>query len=335
MSRVSPRLKRHALIALLCAVPLLLFAVIRETYKWQPRTLPISTFGILGQISWVPDGKTLLVAVDDKLQFWDTTRFQLIRTADVSTDYFTLLRDYKLLYKRKGWTCCFVWDLQKQKDVSNLDMDDLADFVSKDNQIIKNQIINGNLELKFLDLHGHLLKNLIIKPRPGTEFNKNFYNWPFSPDASIGVIQAFNEANGKLAGLMFFNPHDAKPLFFLPQFAFPIGYVPSCFSPDSKTLLICGDGGCQLRDAQTGRLKVSIKDVRIKTDLHLLLPNGNKNWLLGYSDVLNSIFVWDTATGKLLREIKADPNIHDIALSPDGSTLAVKTPNSVKLYRMR
>ncbi len=350
--------KRRAGIAVLLLIPLLLFAVIRERRSWQPRTLPLSAdTKIIYQLLWMPDSKTLLVedSINDQLQFWDTDKKVLSRSLNVDADpgSLRLLPNGSLLYHdsgtKSGCDCWTIWDLQKKKPVPLRIPISPSEFfnynISTDGkQMIEGQQKGDSIMISTLDrATGRLLTTSEIKPPSGKTFEDG--NLAMSGNSGAAMLDDKLDRNQNSIGILLFEAQAAKRNVFLPASLLPPSHQLISFSTDGTTFFISGKGGCQLRDAQTGKLKISVHHPMITPWMRWLQSSGSKPWLLAYDTFENEkagilhkdiiFYIWDIATGKLLREVKVNQCIYAMALSPDGSTLAVSTQNSVKLYRMR
>lgn len=343
MSRLSPLAKRRALIALLGLVPLVLFAVIREKHSWQPRVLSFSAN--VGQVFWMPDGKTLLMQTSKQLQFWDANNKVLLDSIslapDIPIDWLSLSSNGLLAYHSQSGCglqrdCLIIWDLQHKKRVSLLSLAPPYIFSPDGKQIITGKAGKNSFEIRRFDVFsGQLLQKVPITAPPYETFlSAPSIIWYPSYDGKRGLfsipshnlkpyVAVFDISNGK---------HGA----YLLRSSLPPNFSAD-FASDSKTLIINGFHMCELRDSQCGKLKIRISSSDKNANMHWSLFAGNEQWLFGFdmSGGGRDIFVWETSTGNLLRKMQVADGIRSIDLSPDGATLAVSTRNNVKLYRMR
>lgn len=360
--------KRRAAIALLIAVPLLLFAVVREKHSWQPRTLPIAGGS---ELQWMPDSKALLVRMTDEVYLWDTNKKELRHSFKISGSM-----DFPINLAPSGVLACAVegrfphvcdlmvdlWDLRQDKRILAPNIMYPCAFTRDGREIV-------NLEegiVRRFDIHtGKLLKNINLKLPPKTFINGYFgpgnggtcSGVPpafglLSPDGTTGMVNLYRESNqpvyrGWANGLIYppiidslllFDAQTGQHLVRLPAAVLPKSFDTSVsnFSDDNQLFVVSSAGGCQLRETRTGKLKMTIHHPAITDSTYWLLPSCDEPWLLGYfpNGGSNSVLVWNTLTGKLLREINVGA-INSIALSPDASTLAVSTEEATKLYRTR
>jgi WD40 repeat protein len=111
--------------------------------------------------------------------------------------------------------------------------------------------------------------------------------------------------------------HDGKAVFCV------------AFTPDGKTLASGGwDGNVRLWEAATGRLLKTLEGPEQRVYCLTFAPDGTRIFAGGF----RFIHVWDTATGKALRRLRARPDpdgperippLSDLVVSPDGRVVAV------------
>ena len=125
---------------------------------------------------------------------------------------------------------------------------------------------------------------------------------------------------------------DVDPAATLPVLRGHTSYVyPVSFSPDGPWLASGGwDGTARLWDAATGEPCATLAHPsptgHPATVWHLAFgPDGT--WLVTAWPQDNRLRVWDTATGRVRREVAVAPgsSIHNLALSPDGTRAAEMT----------
>lgn len=345
LSTPSYRLKRRALIGLLCLAPLVLFAVTREKLSWKPRFLPLPSSLLATDVAWMADNRTLAIRTRDKvvrhntLQFWDAKSFSLVRSAHLKDGEFA---EY---FARSGLISVYNWpkggtlslsmkELNSGKTVSSFDFEyqeSLRHSADGRAFCVVKQNTSGPWPLRIYQVSPlRLLREPTIQPPPQMRFVQTS---AVSPDLKIVTLDCSSASRSGLKGMLLFDTEKKKRLTFLRSAYLPPTPVPS-FSDDSQTLLIGGYGIAQLRDARSGQLKRSLRAPTTALMRQLHLPSGKENWLIGCA--VQSIFVWNAASGQLLREIKLPSRAETLSLAPDGSTLAVITDkNEVFLCRMR
>ncbi len=111
----------------------------------------------------------------------------------------------------------------------------------------------------------------------------------------------------------------------------------AALASDGKTLALASTNQtCHLWDATTGRGLHSLAFRRsLDGGPRCLAFSPDGRWLAGASNghYRPDIWIWDTATGKLIREWRSETWAMALAFSPDGKTLAVADErNSIRLW---
>ncbi|MFM9885782.1 MAG: toll/interleukin-1 receptor domain-containing protein, partial [Burkholderiales bacterium] len=127
---------------------------------------------------------------------------------------------------------------------------------------------------------------------------------------------------------------DAQSLALKASVAGSIGSVSAAaFSPDGKTLATAGVGGITLRDAQTAQVQSVIDGYRGGATRLVWHPDGKTIFFAGIND--GALFVADLSNPKQPIALQVHQRgIRDIAISPDGSTIAIAADGErrVKLW---
>ena len=99
-----------------------------------------------------------------------------------------------------------------------------------------------------------------------------------------------------------------------------VGTLATVFSPDSRLLATCGDGGVvRLWDIQTGRLHAALKGHTTTVHAIAFSPDGG-TVATGSND--RTVRLWDVATGQERVAFKRfRQNVRAVAFSPDGNAL--------------
>ncbi|GAB4524173.1 MAG: hypothetical protein OHK0046_38730 [Anaerolineae bacterium] len=102
------------------------------------------------------------------------------------------------------------------------------------------------------------------------------------------------------------------------------------FAPDGRT--VATNRYLQLWDAQTGDLLTSFDDQQGNQTLVIFAPNGRV--VASVSERANTIMIWETATGNLLRELTGHTDsIRSLSYSLDGSyLLSASADGTVRLW---
>ncbi len=344
LNKFSPRTKRRAVIVLLCVVPLLLFAVIREKHSWQPRTLLLPPTSKAMDVKWLADNRTLAVNVSDKvasqstLQFWDAKTSSLVGSPDFKGREFGRYFPHSgavALYKtlKSDQTQLIMEDLKSRKQLCSFDFGIQETLLHTDDGrafcVIKKNTNGTWLSRVYQVAPRRLLREAKIQP---PQQMRIFSFQAISPNLKIVALNCISAFSNQKDGLLLFDTQTGKHLTFLSSPHIPSPMVTS-FSDDSQDVMIAGYGMAQLRNAHTGQLKHSFRSPPMTIIRQLQLPTGDRHWLLGVEE--RSVFVWDARSGKLLREIKLRNWAMTFSLSPDQSTLAIVTDkNEVLLCRM-
>jgi len=150
----------------------------------------------------------------------------------------------------------------------------------------------------------------------------------FSPDGQLLVtrgeadktVRVWSVKDGQLCFTKFI------PLVPPPQ---PICFA---FSPDGQLLAVgYADGAVRIFNAKDGQPKRTLRHSPRVNWLGLIAfsPNG-KLLAQTWDDYIiedHRVFVWEVATGKLVRELKSNNQTMSIAFSPNGKQLVVAEPN--------
>jgi FOG: WD40 repeat len=154
------------------------------------------------------------------------------------------------------------------------------------------------------------------------------YRITFSPDGQLLVTRGGADKTVKVwsveDGQLLYEIHIA--LVPPPQ---PICFA---FSPDGRLLAVgYADGAVRIFNAADGQLKRTLRNSPRVNWLGLIVfsPDG-KLLAQTWDDFLiedHRVFVWEVATGKLVRELKNSNQTMSLAFSPSGKQLVVAEPN--------
>src|SRR5262249_51556200 len=266
-------------------------------------------FGGTG-VSFLPDGKTVVAAQAQAVQFWEARTGRLLREIDLgplSANLLALSRDGKRLAvagsltdeTQPGWrVVARVLDSASGKEVRTFDRD-LRDGVhdlvlSADGKLLMSLGRNGALRIEEVETGAELLRQQV----PG----------------DVLAYLALSADNSTLAVAS--GPNTRKLFVWKWQTgAEPTGLkVPDrvgrglAFSPDGKRLAECTDDGPTVRlwDVESGRLlhKLEPPDREIHGHYHAAFsPDGKTLAAAGSGNRHSAVHLWDPATGKLVKRL--------------------------------
>ncbi|MBI3469081.1 MAG: PD40 domain-containing protein, partial [Planctomycetes bacterium] len=153
-----------------------------------------------------------------------------------------------------------------------------------------------------------------------------FWSIGFSPDGTM-LVTTSGTFGGQPSDLRVWDPEMRQELF---HFRHPSGVLVAKFSPDGKTLAAGNwDGTISLWEVATWRELRVLKAHESVVRSVAFSPDSEK---LVTSCVDGSVKLWDVATGAVESEVSHGGYVNEIALSPDGKTLATAGERPVKLW---
>ncbi|KAF2197381.1 WD repeat-containing protein-like protein [Delitschia confertaspora ATCC 74209] len=131
-------------------------------------------------------------------------------------------------------------------------------------------------------------------------------------------------ATGKDNTIVIYETETYKPLQFLAEHEAGVSYV--AWSPDDSKVISCcrqQENSARIWDVQTGRCLSCISDFTYPVTAAQWAPDGN-GVVIGSQDTHCALALWDPDEGNVIYKWKRDNmRVNDLAISPDGSYLAV------------
>lgn len=287
--------------------------------------------GTVYPVAFSPDGKLLAAGTDrGKLKVWDIAGGKFV--ADLKGHEQVLLwavafsPDGKFLASGASDKTARVWDLATSKETATIDT--FSDRVtgvafSPDGKTLA-AVCNDNSAVLF-DIAANKVKFNLNKHTASVR------GVAFSPDGkSVATV-------GKDNQVLIWNTQTGKPRLGI---TFKEILYSCVFSPDGKQLIVAGGEEFQGKDNS-----IKVIDLEKKGQPVLLKGHTSSIWSLslsadgktlassGYHD--ETARLWDLEAKASKGVLKAGKDVHTVAISPDGKTLAVAGGGSVLLYMVK
>ncbi len=161
--------------------------------------------------------------------------------------------------------------------------------------------------------------------RSFVEHTSNVLSLAVTPNGKVLV-------SGALDGIRMWDLLQQRPLGILTRFDNSINTV--AISPDGQTLA-SGDniGVIKLWDLSSGRLIRTIAGAHYNTVTKIVFTPDGRTFVSASRD--RTIKVWNVTTGQSVRTLTGDNNwVNDIAINPNGQTLASAARDGIKLWNL-
>lgn len=122
-----------------------------------------------------------------------------------------------------------------------------------------------------------------------------------------------------------------KPIHYLEEHEDGVCYV--AWSPDDSKIITCcsqQESSARIWDVKTGDCQVCISDFTYTVTTAEWAPNG-EGIVIGSQDTKYGLALWDTA-GNLVHKWNEEIRVHDLAITADGSRLAVLLESRILVY---
>ena len=285
---------------ILLALPLALFAIIRERRSWQPRTFQVEPSQVAQwflQMAFSADGKRLILRPLGPLKFLD------IATGKIWPDV-----------------------PQRTTDFAN----EYSAVLSPNEKTVASMANAGRLEL--WDVAHNKLKRTLSHPIP---HELSTVCVAFSPDG-----QTLAESRGEsgnysrhISGsILLWDTQTGKLKRTLSSGGNTI--IEILFALDGRTMIGSGLYAAQMWDVSSGKLRFKVANDGLPGSVVALSNDGK----LLVSRLRGAIKLWNAQTGHLLRQFEGnEKSVKDVTFAPNGKTLAVlsngnRIPANVSVY---
>jgi WD40 repeat protein len=251
------------------------------------------------------DGSKVLSGSSDKtLKLWDESTGQLLRTVNGHSGSVTAVAfasDGSKLLSGSDDKTLKLWDARSGQPLRTLkghsDSVSAAAFSPDGGRIVSGDVDKA---LKLWDAStGQLLHNLAGHTNAVGSVRFSPGGGEILSGSSDGTFKLWDVPSGRL----------------LRSYETSGGLSSAVLSPDARTVLAAGGEALELWDVATGEMLHTF-GIRLSAVVAVALsPDGTKV-LSGSND--NTIKLWDAATGRLARVIKASDAVTSIAFSPEG-----------------
>jgi WD40 repeat protein len=327
-------LKRNQLFRIAAlALPLLLFVVIYQKRKWQPRTLhlPTEPFAEVTRVTFSPDGRWAVIAAEgtttEAIFVWDVQSRKLIRTIHPSTSLSGLYtvrftpRSHSLVLGgvHQNFQVTNLYNIQTGKVVRRLPWQTTVfDFTSNERWMafssIRDEVILEDLSKsqKVSYRQGAFPKNALDTfSLNGEALRGTIYNIAFSPNEKILAVARAT------AEVQLWEVETRHLLQTLKGHRKPVTCI--AFSPDGKWLA----SGSNIKPWGARYYYRSEKPKKLVDAIISAKPDPR-------------VLLWDLKTGKVIQSFDTDTDgIRDVAFSPDGTWLACTTNDTnIRLWNI-
>jgi WD40 repeat protein len=282
-------------------------------------------------VAFSPDGKLLAAGTErGALKVWDiaarkfTADLKGLEDALVWTVAFSA--DGKFLASGASDNTARVWDLASSKEIARIDTfgDRVTGVAFSPDGTLLAACSNDGSALLF-DLAAKKVKHNLNKHTASVR------GVAFAPDGkTLATV-------GKDKQALLWNAETGKPRLGI-KFA---DLLYSCvFTPDGKTLLVAG--GEEFKGGDNSIKVINLADKKVQASLKghtssvwslSVTADGKTVASSGYHD--ETARLWDLEGNAAKGVLKFGKDVRNVALSPDGKTLAVAGPSSVMLYAVK
>jgi WD40 repeat protein len=306
-------------------------------------------FTLKGQncVAFSPDGNLAAVSDANTVKIWNADNFQDVHRfkwglgggtkAALSVAFSA---NGKRLAACRMNSAPIVWDTEKGQEVRALGSAAVANFLLRDGQPTLTRLayspdgqrlaISWGVEQSRGDIHPAVMvidpdKNKVLLSLKGD--SNGVTSVAFSPDGN------YLATGSKDWTVRLWEPSTGKELRILERPTTPGGHpiLSVAFSPDSQRLAGAG-GGLKVWDTQTGRLLLSLDEIKDTVKCVAFSPDGKRLVSAGGSrtnlDQPGEVYIWDAHTGQKLLSLPGHQGpVFAVAVSPDGQCLATAGAN--------
>jgi WD40 repeat protein len=283
-----------------------------------------------------PDGKTLLTANRNSIQFWETATGQLLReipTGSLQVSWVHLPPDAGtveatglLMAEKPPLDVVRVWDASSGKEIRTLVgtgrrprlepwavTPDGKLLASMDEDLLRLKEIGSGKELRAIDMKDKRMSRATLT---------------FSPD---GKVLAVTDLGDRTGGLFLW---DVERNHYLHELLTPGEQMyRAAFTPDGRLVAVTTAEGVHVWEVRTGRAVAESADAH-RSSLRGLAVAASGLVVTASSD--HTARVWDAATGRQKRKLQHEQPLNGLALSPDDNMLATSSGNdTIRMWDLR
>lgn len=305
----------------------------------------------LRSLAFFSDGKTLLSAgADNAIRFWDVETGKLLNTGSVPGSSASISPDEQRIAVFHSPNEVYLWNISTGESTMFETDHGFVEIKFSPNNRTVSTATPGGVSTSIWDVEtGALLRTLdgfafkyspdgkrILTVVPGSApkvwdvdtgallhtlgGHSGWSYGSYSPDGKRIVtanyengIQVWNAETGNLVRT--FSGHRGERLM-------------PAYYPDGKTISSVGEHNANIWDADTGALIQTLNAKMATGHRHLSENPHSPTGKYLIQKIPNAVRIWDAASGELLRTLShSSRNVHRLAYSPDGKTIAGANEN--------